>query len=298
MKHPIDRREFLKLAGLGGVVFASGLRTSAQAAGSDGAVDDFYFVQLSDTHWGFAGPPNPDAKGTLKKAIAAVNSLSEPPDFVMFTGDLTHTTDDPKERRQRLTEFREIVAGLKVKDVRFMPGEHDAALDRGEAYQELLGKTRYTFDHKGVHFIVLDNVSDPAAMIGEDQLQWLAADLKQLPPNANIVVFTHRPLFDLYPQWDWATRDGAKAVELLLPNPNVTVFYGHIHQEHHHMTGHIGHHAAKGLMFALPAPGSQPKRDPVPWDASQPYKGLGFRDVEAQLKKSAYAITELPVQKW
>jgi hypothetical protein len=297
MKHPIDRREFLKLAGLGGVVFASGLRTSAQAAGSDGAVDDFYFVQLSDTHWGFAGPPNPDAKGTLKKAIAAVNSLSEPPDFVMFTGDLTHTTDDPKERRQRLTEFREIVAGLKVKDVRFMPGEHDAALDRGEAYQELLGKTRYTFDHKGVHFIVLDNVSDPAAMIGEDQLQWLAADLKQLPPNANIVVFTHRPLFDLYPQWDWATRDGAKAVELLLPNPNVTVFYGHIHQEHHHMTGHIGHHAAKGLMFALPAPGSQPKRDPVPWDASQPYKGLGFRNVEAQLKKSVYAIAELPVQK-
>jgi len=215
----------------------------------------------------------------------------------MFTGDLTHTTDDAKERRQRLSEFREIVADLKVKNVRFMPGEHDASLDRGEAYQELFGKTHYAFDHKGVHFIVLDNVSDPAAMIGDDQLQWLAADLKQLPANANIVVFTHRPLFDLYPQWDWATRDGAKAVELLLPNPNVTVFYGHIHQEHHHMTGHIGHHAAKGLMFALPAPGSQPKRAPVPWDAAQPYKGLGFRSVEAQPKKPAYQITESPVQK-
>ena len=297
MKLQIDRREFLKLAGLGGVVFASGLRATAQAADNASAGDDFYFVQLSDTHWGFEGPPNPDAKGTLKKAVAAVNSLSEPPDFVMFTGDLTHTTDDAKERRQRLAEFRDIVGGLKVKDVRFMPGEHDAALDRGEAYQEFFGKTHYTFDHKGVHFIVLDNVSDPAAMVGDDQLQWLAADLKQLPDNANIVVFTHRPLFDLYPQWDWATRDGSKAVELLLPKQNVTVFYGHIHQEHHHITGHIAHHAAKGLMFPLPAAGSQPKRTPLPWDPAQPYKGLGFRSVEAEPKKAAYAITELPVQK-
>jgi hypothetical protein len=294
------RRDFLKLAGLGGVVFASGLNRVANAANATGASaaahDDFYFVQLSDTHWGFEGPPNPDAKVTLRKAVAAVNALAEPPDFIMFTGDLTHTTDDPKERRRRLTEFRGIVGDLKVKSVRFMPGEHDAALDRGEAYQELFGKPYYTFDHKGVHFVVLDNVSDPAANIGEAQLQWLAADLKRLPKDARIVVFTHRPLFDLYPQWDWATRDGAKAVDLLMPHANVTVFYGHIHQEHHHLTGHIAHHAAKSLIFPLPAPGSQPKRAPLPWDAAQPYKGLGFRNVEAEIKKAEYGITELPVE--
>ncbi|MBI3546371.1 MAG: metallophosphoesterase [Gammaproteobacteria bacterium] len=296
-----DRRDFLKLAGIGGVVFASGLHRLAGAAdkatGANTAYDDFYFVQLSDTHWGFEGAPNPDAKVTLKKAIAAVNSLAEPPDFIVFTGDLTHTTDDPKLRRKRMAEFRDIVAELKVKNVRFMPGEHDASLDKGEAYQEFFGKTHYSFDHKGVHFIVLDNVSDPAANIGEAQLQWLGADLKQLSADANIVVFTHRPLFDLYPQWDWATRDGAKAVELLLPHPHVTVFYGHIHQEHHHMTGHIPHHAAKSLIFPLPAPGSQPKRAPLPWDAAHPYSGLGFREVEAEIKTTEYVITELPVQK-
>ena len=292
-----SRREFLQIAGVGGIVFGSRLLgASGSARAESAAADDFYFVQLSDTHWGFEGPPNPDAKGTLKKAVAAVNALPQPPDFVMFTGDLTHTTDDAKERRQRLAEFRDIVAGLKIKDVRFMPGEHDASLDRGEAYQEFFGKTHYTFDHKGVHFIVLDNVSDPAAMIGDEQLAWLAADLKQLPKTANIVVFTHRPLFDLYPQWDWATRDGAKAVELLMGNPNVTVFYGHIHQEHHHKTGHIDHHAAKGLMFPLPAAGSQPKRAPLPWDPAQPYKGLGFREVDAELKKPAYALTEFSVE--
>jgi len=294
----VNRRDFLKLAGIGGVVFASGLGKTASAAyGTGAAAEDFYFVQLSDCHWGFEGPPNPDAKVTLRKAVTAANSLEEQPDFIVFTGDLTHTTDDPKERRKRMAQFRDIVADLKVKTVHFMPGEHDASLDRGEAFQEFFGKTHYTFDHKGVHFIVLDNVSDPRAMIGEEQLKWLAADLAQLPKDANIVVFTHRPLFDLYPQWDWATRDGARAVGLLMPYSNVTVFYGHIHQEHHHMTGHIAHHAAKSLIFPLPAPGSQPKRTPLPWDAAHPYKGLGYRSVDAEVDKHEYDITELPVEK-
>jgi 3',5'-cyclic AMP phosphodiesterase CpdA len=291
----LSRREFMKLAGLGGVVLVSGCATSP---GATTAIpeSEFYFVQLSDPHWGFEGPEiNPDAKGTLKKAVAAVNSMSPQPDFVVFTGDLTHTTDDPKERRRRMAEFRDIAAALKVKDVHFMPGEHDASLDNGKAFKEFFGDTHYTFDHKGVHFIAIDNVSDPMASIGDEQLRWLAADLAAQPKEARIVVLTHRPLFDLYPQWDWATRDGAQAIALLQTHDNVTVFYGHIHQENHHMTGNIAHHSAKGLMFALPAPASQPKRLPVPWDASAPYKGLGWRDIEAEAKPVRYAITELPV---
>jgi len=301
-----DRRDFMKLAGLGGVVFASGLGLDVSGAdhaqgvrkhrGSNGK--DFYFVQLSDTHWGFDGPKvNPDAKVTLPKAIATINSLDEQPDFVVFTGDLTHTTDDAKTRGERMDQFKELVSKLKVKTVKFMPGEHDASLDRGEVYQKHFGESHYTFDHKGVHFIALDNVSDPQAAIGEAQIKWLQADLKKLKPNAPIVVLTHRPLFDLYPQWDWATRDGATVVDALMPHKNVTVFYGHIHQEHHHMTGHIAHHAAKSLIFPLPAPGSVPKRMPVPWDPEAPYKGLGFRDVEAEARKGQYKITELAVVK-
>src|ERR1051326_8716069 len=206
MTSVIDRRQFLQLAGLGtiGVVFGSALPGMARAAGQD----DFYFVQLSDTHWGFEGAPNPDAKGTLKKAVASVNALSEQPDFIVFTGDLTHTTDDPGERRKRMAEFRDIVADLKVRNIRYMPGEHDASLDKGEAYKEFFGETHYTFDHKGVHFIALDNVSDPAGALGEAQLAWLAADLKKLDKAQPIVVLAHRPLFDLQPDWDWATRDG------------------------------------------------------------------------------------------
>ena len=139
------------------------------------------------------------------------------------------------------------------------------------------------------------NVSDPGARIGDEQLAWLKADLATQKEDARIVVLTHRPLFDLAPAWDWATRDGAKAVALLLPYRNVTVFYGHIHQEHHHMTEHIAHHSAKSLIFPLPVPGSQEKRTPLPWDASQPFRGLGFREIEAEAGR--YQLTELPVEK-
>jgi hypothetical protein len=288
----MDRRDFLGLAAAGGgAVFASALPGCATRT----ADKDFYFVQLSDAHWGFEGPANPDAAVTLGKAVAAVNALAEPPEFIVFTGDLTHTTDDPVERRRRLAQFKSIVADLKIKTVRFMPGEHDAGLDRGAAFQEFFGATHYTFDHKGVHFIVLDNVSDPGSKVGDAQLGWLKADLEHRDRAVPIVVLTHRPLFDLAPRWDWHTRDGAQALEMLMPFDNVTVFYGHIHQEHHQMTGHIAHHSAKSLIFPLPVAGSQRERTPLPWDPTAPYSGLGFREIETIQGGKVYAVTEFPV---
>jgi Calcineurin-like phosphoesterase len=295
----MERRDFLSLSAAGGgAVFAAGLSGCATNLVAEASADkDFYFVQLSDTHWGFKGAPNPEATTTLHKAIASVNSLERAPDFIVFTGDLTHTTDDPVERRRRLNEFKVIASELKVKSVRFMPGEHDASLDQGQAYKEIFGETFYNFDHRGVHFIALDNVSDMGAKIGDQQLSWLRAHLAKRDKEAPMVVFTHRPLFDLAPTWDWATRDGALAMELLMPFKHVTVFYGHIHQEHHHMTGHIAHHSAKSLIFALPAPLSQEKRSPIAWDPSAPFKGLGWREMAANAKSPEVKITEFPVIK-
>jgi hypothetical protein len=289
------RRDFLKLAGLGGVVLASGLPGVAQGKGKSSSAKDFFFLQLSDTHWGFSGPPNPEADVTLKKTVATINSVGARPDFVVFTGDLTQTTEDVAVRKKRMSEFREIISGLKIKNIRLMPGEHDASLDLGATYKEFFGETHYSFDHKGVHFIALDNVSDPAGAVGDEQIDWLSADLKKVAKDAPIVVFTHRPLFDLYPQWDWATKDGSKVMDVLLPYKHVTVFYGHIHQENHHKTEHIEHHAARALVFPLPAPGSQPKRAPMPWDPAQPFKGLGYRSVTVEPYDGDTKLTEFPV---
>jgi len=291
MQFETNRRDFLKLAGLGGVVFASSLGPWGRALAAAG--QDFFFVQMTDSHWGFEGPPNPEAKNTLKRAVAGVNALPAQPDFIMFTGDLTHAAEDDKERQRRMAEFKAIVAGLKVKELRFIPGENDAGLDAGAMYRTMFGAGNYNFDHKGVHFVALDNVSDPNGLIGASQLEWLRASLAKLDKAQPIVVFAHRPLFDLYPQWDWATKDGAKAIEILTPYENVTVFYGHIHQEHHFMTGKIAHHAAESLIFPFPAAGSQPKRLPIAWDAAHPFKGLGYRS--AQSGGSGFKLVDHPI---
>jgi Calcineurin-like phosphoesterase len=292
-----NRRDILKLMGVGGVVFASGLAGAAGKKKKSGTDSDFFFLQLSDTHWGYSGVSNPEADVTLKQVVETVNGVSARPDFIVFTGDLTHTTDDGVVRRKRMTEFKQIVSNLKIKTLHLMPGEHDASLDAGLAYKENFGATHYSFDHKGVHFVALDNVSDPAGAVGDAQVDWLSADLKKVRRDAPIVVLTHRPLFDLYPQWDWATKDGGKVIDVLLPHEHVTVFYGHIHQEHHHQTEHIVHHAAKSLVFPLPAPGSVPKKAPLPWNPAAPFSGLGYRRIDMEGYDGDTRLTEFPVVK-
>jgi predicted phosphodiesterase len=292
---PFNRRDILRLMGVGGVVFASGLAGAAMTKKKHQSGEDFFFLQLSDTHWGYSGVSNPKADITLPEAIETINGVSAKPDFIVFTGDLTHTTDDAAERRKRMKEFKQLAAKLKVKVLHLLPGEHDAAKDAGQAYHEFFGPSHYAFDHKGVHFVALDNVSDPAGAVGAAQIDWLAADLKKAPAAMPVVLFTHRPLFDLYPQWEWSTQDGSKVIDVLTSRKNVTVFYGHIHQEHHQMTGDIAHHAARSLIFALPAPGSVPKKVPATWDPAAPYAGLGYRSV-AIAPNAAPALTELPVE--
>ena len=306
-----ERRDILRLLGVSGVSFASGLwgcasngpallASQPQAGGAGPIVpatprEDFFFLQLSDTHWGFSGPPNPEADHTLRQTIATINAVPTRPDFVIFTGDLTHTTDDAALRRSRMKEFKAIVAELDVKDVRFIPGEHDASLDAGAAYREFFGETHYAFEHKGVYFIALDNVSDPAAVLGDAQLAWLRTEVQKVPKAAPLVIFAHRPLFDLFPAWEWFTQDGKQAIEILQAHPNVTVFYGHIHQEHRQLTGDITHLAARSLIFPLPAAGSVPKKAALPWDPKSPDHGLGYRQVShvaEALKVEEHAFVE------
>ncbi len=288
-KNESGRREFLGLLGLGGVTFASALwgcnggesAAAAPARAASPAANDFFFLQLSDTHVGFKGPPNPGAATTLPQVVARIKKAPVQPDFIVFTGDLTHTTDDANERRERMKRFKDMVAPLPGR-ILYLPGEHDAAPDRGDAYREHFGEVPYAFDHKGIHFVALDNASAPSGAMGDAQLEWLEKDLARVPLTTPVVVFAHRPLFPLFPDWEWATSDGARAIEILNKRTNVTVFYGHIHQEHDATTGNVVHHASRSLVFPLPAPGAVPKRAPLPWDPAARDHGLGFREVTAR----------------
>jgi len=291
MSDGTNRRDVLKLLGMSGVgvVFPSALAGCAfegqvnvsgpAAAAKAPQFKDFFFLQLTDMHYGFKGPPNPESEVTLKNVVKLINTSTRQPDFIVFTGDLSHTTDDPAERRRRLKAVKEITSELKVKNLKFLPGEHDASLDDGAAYKEIFGDVYYSFDHEGIHFVALDNVTDLEGGLGDKQLAWLEADLAKTHPDTPVIVFAHRPLFDCIQRWEWYTKDGEKAIAILQKRKNVHVFYGHIHQDHFHMTGNIPHRSAKSLIFPLPTPTEKGNRRPLPWNPNAADHGIGFRQM-------------------
>ena len=301
-----DRRSFMKIAGtsLGiGVLY-----TALPAAAKGGEVGEmfrfmgkqngerfspFTFVQLSDAHVGFNGPPDPLGTKAFERAVEMVNALPQTPDLVLFTGDLTHDTEDKDVHAQRMKQFLEISRRMKVGKVMHVPGEHDAGLDGGAMYREFLGESHYSFDHRGVHFIALDNVSRAKPEVGPDQIAWLKRDLARFSRTVPIVVFTHRPLFDLKPDWEWFTSDGDDVMNVLAAYENVTVLYGHIHRDHEQEQGHIHHYAARSLIFAFPDPEKVTEKKPIPFDKDQPFQNLGIRLVHEKGGKASPHIVAI-----
>src|SRR5215471_16368043 len=288
--NPVDRRKFLKIAGVSlgaGALYQFAAPTLGEGGRLMNALGKkngerptpFTFAQFSDTHVGFDGPPDPLGTKAFEQAVATVNALPERPDLVLFTGDLTHDSEKPGEHAARMKRFKEIAAGLKAPLVKCVPGEHDAGLDGGVLFRENFGDTFYSFDHRGVHFVALDNVSRGKPAVGADQLAWLQRDLERFPKTAPIVVFTHRPLFDLKPDWEWFTSDGDKVMSALAPFENVTVLYGHIHREHVHSEGNATHYASRSLIFAFPDPETGAPKKPMAFDAARPFQNLGLRRV-------------------
>ncbi len=278
MRDSFDRRRFLKVVGTSigaGALFhvapmlgqsPNGRRLAALLGKSNGeAPTPFSFVQLSDTHVGFSGPPNPTGTAAFERAVAMINGLPQQPDLVLFTGDLTHDSEKPGEPADRMRLFKKIAGRLRAPLVKYVPGEHDAGLDGGALFRDVFGETHYSFDHKGVHFVALDNVSLARPDVGPEQLAWLQDGSGALPATAPIVVFTHRPLFDLRPDWEWFTGDGDEVMNLLAPYENVTVLYGHIHRQHEHTEGHSTTTSPRDRSSS-PSPTRRPAReeaDPV-----------------------------------
>ncbi len=285
-----DRRSFLKISGTAmglGVLYAVAPRLmGAEAADvshflaeqNGERVKPFTFVQMSDTHVGFQGPPNPLGTAAFERAVERVNAMPHTPDLVLFTGDLVHDTEKPEELQMRIKRFREIASKLKAPKLCFVPGEHDAGIDQGTVFREAFGPTHYSFDHKGVHFVALDNVSRAKPEVGTEQIDWLKKDLQRFSKTTPIIVFTHRPLFDLKPEWEWFTSDGDDVMNVLNAYSNVTVLYGHIHRDHEDTTGNTRHLAARSLAFAFPDVTAAEKK-PLPFDKDHPFKNAGIREL-------------------
>ena len=261
----MKRASFLEHVGWtgGGIAFAM-TATGTFAAAAPGS--DFTFVQISDSHIGFALPANQDVIGTLSATVDKINALPQQPAFVMHTGDVTHLS-----KTEQFDTAKSILGRLKA-PVMVIPGEHDAIGAEGAkrfaaAFPNADAPDGWwSFDRNGVHFVALVNVFNFETMgvLGTKQLDWLEKDLAKQKSDTPIVVFGHVPLYALYPAWGWTTEDGAKAIAMLKRFSAVTVLNGHIHQIMQKVEGNVAFHTALSTAFPQPAPGTAPSRSTSP----------------------------------
>ncbi len=304
-----DRRGFLQcMAWVGtgamwtlssGVLKGMPIEHAAHGAmGSTAGMGGLRFVQISDSHIGFDKPANTDVTATLREAVAKIKAASEPPSFVLHTGDLTHLSK-PSE----FDTLQQVLSELSL-PIFYVPGEHDVLQDDGNSYLERFGKGTQgagwqSFDQSGVHFIGLVNVVNLKAgglgTLGDEQLDWLEKDVKRLKRSTPIVVFAHIPLWSVYPEWGWGTDDSARALSLLKPFGSVSVLNGHIHQVMSKVEGNVTFHTAMSTAFPQPAPGAGPSPGPMKVEADRLKKLLGLSRMSFHDIRHPIAITDLPL---
>ena len=266
------------------------------AAATAAAQDPFTlrFVQVSDSHIGFDGPANTDVSASFDDALHRINSLGFRPDFVMHTGDLTHLSTPAQ-----FDQVKQMLSTARTERVFVVPGEHDSVGDSGKAYLRAFGANThgdgwYSFDTHGVHFLALVNTLslEKAGHLGTEQIDFVRRDLAALKSDTPIVVFSHIPLFAMYPKWGWSTDDALQVINMLRRFSSVTCLNGHVHQLFTKTEGNITFHSATTTAYPLPAPGHGPAPTPQVLPSRQLQAALGIRTVAYHEGDHALALKE------
>jgi predicted MPP superfamily phosphohydrolase len=260
----------------------------------------FKFAWISDTHL-YPRDVNTRFVEKATRAVKEAQAMKPAADFLIFGGDLAQL-GDPVE----LDLGAQILKDVKAKKY-FIPGEHDWYLDMGQKWVKTFGEPTWTFDHKGVRFVGLDTVSRGPdywtakkmtpkermghmatldgsvagawAGVGRDQLQWLSKTLANWPKDRPIVVFSHNPLYEYYPPWNFWVRDWREVNEVLKPFANVTNIHGHTHQVLYNEIGKMRSIGMLATSWPWPyAPQGVPAltRCKVRADPGDPFDGVGW----------------------
>lgn len=212
-----------------------------------GAVPDFAFVQISDTHVDahLARTPPPGPMRGAECLAWVCEQASQPqvvskwvlttpaPAFVIATGDLTEfgVIDDTWAIFEQA--FKSLPCPLYV-----LPGNHDNTwVAMYDTLRKRHGGENYSFDHAGCHFVCLCSASpqEPVPTLDGKTRAWLKRDLDAVPPNTPVFVALHHP-----PDGDeFANPAEYDTFVDLLRNYNVVLLlYGHGHSiSHKNMDG-------------------------------------------------------------
>jgi 3',5'-cyclic-AMP phosphodiesterase len=246
----LDRRTFLKTAMVAGAAAMTPGRLSWAADSRHGSFD---FIFFTDTHI----EPELDAARGCDMCFRKIAGLK--PDFAVMGGD--HVFDALSVDRARATAVFDLYK--KTESAIQMPvyhaiGNHDvfgvnaksgiAPSDAGygkKMYEDHVGRTYYSFDHKGWHFVVLDSIQpteDRAweARIDDAQLAWLRQDLTRVGPATPVIVAVHVPLVTAFLSYGekpapaqqystWTIDNAAEVIAAFEGSNVVAVLQGHLH---------------------------------------------------------------------
>jgi Icc protein len=297
-----DRRGFLKCMTWAGSAMvwtvAGGIPRAHIIGQAEAAPAGFTFAQVSDSHLGFDKPVNTNVTATFQDALGQVTAMAEKPAFLIHTGDITHLS-----KPEQFDTAAQLLGatGLQTYTV---PGEHDILEDDRKSYLNHYGKgTRgdgwYSFNAQGVHFIGLVNVvnlqGNGLGDLGQTQLEWLEKDVKGLSASTPIVVFAHVPLWMVFQDWGWGTKDGGQALSYLKRFGSVTVLNGHIHQVMQKIEGQVAFHTARSTAFPQGVPGVAKGPGPASVPAGELKTYLGTARISLVTTKSPLAIVDTPL---
>jgi 3',5'-cyclic AMP phosphodiesterase CpdA len=160
----------------------------------------------------------------------AMDEISElHPDFAIMVGDLIQGyTSDTDEMKRQWAEFTEHASRIRVPFF-FLPGNHDISnKTMYEYWNANVGRTYYSFDYKGCHFVLLNTEEGwrkDEIQFGVEQMEWLRNDLQASRNAKHVFFFMHKPVWyhtgEALKQWE--------TVESWIAGRPYTVFAGHFH---------------------------------------------------------------------
>ena len=261
----------------------------------------FKFAWISDTHL-YPRSLNTRFVDKTVRAVQDVQAMDPPADFLIFGGDLA-----------QLGKVEELELGVELlKEVtipkHYIPGEHDWYLDMGKKWMELFGERELDLRPQGraLHRPrhgrprpgLLDGEEHDAGRAhgphvgarrhrrrrrgpasAREQLDWMEKTLADWGKDKPVIIFSHNPLYEYYPPWNFWVRDWREVHEVLKPYTKVTNIHGHVHQVLYNEIGTMRSIGMLATSWPWPyAPEGVPKltKPMIRVDPGDPFDGVGW----------------------
>ncbi|MGH7576224.1 MAG: metallophosphoesterase family protein [Longimicrobiales bacterium] len=254
----VNRKEFLKTAGLAALGVTSGVSLTAVAAASVRTRRRVLRIaHLTDIHV----QPERGAPAGLAACLRHAQSMEDAPDLILNGGDtiMDALGADRDRVRAQWRSWNEVIRDELRLPIEHCVGNHDVwgagptgDPDYGKSWalDEMgLEQPYRSFDRAGWHFVVLDSTHPSndgwyTAKLDDGQHEWLVSDLERTDPATPIMIISHIPILtvtsfmiddqaesgDWLVPGTWMHTDARRLVELFIRHPNVRLCVsGHMH---------------------------------------------------------------------